>query len=70
MSPWGMFREACWAGTAAPCPEEPERQERSFRTELLLNRHPLYVYVLSSVPEAPEEVQGLIGLTPDQLGLC
>ena len=63
-----MFREACWAGTAAPYPEEPERQERSFRTELLLSRHPLYVYVLGS--EAPEEIQGLNGLTPDQLGLC
>ena len=36
-----------------------------FRTQLLLRRHPLYVYVLGSDPEAPEEVQGLIGLTPD-----
>ena len=47
--------------------EEPERQEGSFITQLLLSRHPLYVYVLSSDPEAPE---GLIDLTPDQLGLC
>ena len=20
LEPWGMFRGACWAGTAAPCP--------------------------------------------------
>ena len=33
-----------------------------FRTQLQLSRHPLYVYVLGSDPEAPEEVQGLIGL--------
>ena len=30
----------------------------------------LYVYVLGSDPEAPEEVQGSIGLTQDELGLC
>ena len=30
----------------------------------------MYVCVLGSDPEAPEEVQGLIGLTPDELGLC
>ena len=29
-----------------------------------------YVCVLGSDPEAPKEVQGLIGLTPDELGLC
>ena len=30
----------------------------------------MYVCVLGSDLEAPEEVQGLIGLTPDELGLC
>ena len=30
----------------------------------------LYVNMLISDPEAPEEVQGLIGLTQDQLDLC
>ena len=50
--------------------EEPECQEGPFRTELRLNRHSMYVCVLGSDPEAPEEVQGLIGLTPDELNLC
>ena len=50
--------------------EEPELQEGPFRTQLRLSRHPLFVHVLGSDPEAPEEVQGLIGLTPDELGLC
>ena len=50
--------------------EEPECQERPFRTQLRLNRHSMYVCVLGSDPEAPEEVQGLIGLTPDELNLC
>ena len=50
--------------------KEPGRQERSFLTELRLSRHPLSVYVLGSDPEAPEEVQGLIGLTPDELSIC
>ena len=48
--------------------EEPGLQEGPFRIQLLLGRHPLYVYVLGS--EAPEEVQGLNGATPDKLGLC
>ena len=30
----------------------------------------MYVCVLGSDPEAPREVQGLIGLTPDELGHC
>ena len=30
----------------------------------------MYVCVLGLDPEAPEEVQGLIGLTPDELNLC
>ena len=30
----------------------------------------MYVCVLGLDLEAPEEVQGLIGLTPDELGLC
>ena len=30
----------------------------------------MYVCVLGSDPEAPEEVQGSIGLTQDELGLC
>ena len=50
--------------------KEPGRQERSFLTELRLSQHPLSVYVLGSDPEAPEEVQGLIGLTPDELSIC
>ena len=50
--------------------EEPGRQEGQFRTQLWLSRHPMYVCVLGSDLEAPEEVQGLIGLTPDELGLC
>ena len=50
--------------------KEPGRQERSFCTELRLIRSPWYVYVLGSDPEAPEEVQGLIGLTPDELSIC
>ena len=50
--------------------KEPGRQEGSFRTELRLIRSPLSVYVLGSDPEAPEEVQGLIGLTPDELSIC
>ena len=48
--------------------EEPGRQEGLFRTQLRLSRHPMYVFVLGSDPEAPEEVQGLVGLTPDALG--
>ena len=50
--------------------KEPGRQERSFCTELRLSRHPLSVYVLGSDPETPGEVQGLIGLTPDELSIC
>ena len=50
--------------------EEPGRQEGPFHTQLWLSRHPMYVCVLGSDLEAPEEVQGLIGLTPDELGLC
>ena len=50
--------------------EEPGRQEEPFRTQLRLNRHPMYVCMLGSDLEAPEEVQGLIGLTPDDVGLC
>ena len=50
--------------------EEPGCQEGPFRTQLWQSRHPMYVCVLSSDLEAPEEVQGLIGLTPDELGLC
>ena len=49
--------------------EEPGRQKGPFRTQLWLSRHPLYVYVLGADLEAPEEVQGLIGLTHDVLGL-
>ena len=46
--------------------------EEPFRTEVRLSRHPLYVFVLGSDPEPSEEVriQGLIGITPDELGLC
>ena len=50
--------------------KEPGRQEKSFLTELRLSRSPLYVYMLGSDPEAPEEVQGLNGLTPDELSIC
>ena len=52
--------------------EEPGRQEGSFRIQLRLCGHPLYVYVnvLGSDLQASREVQGLIGLTPDELGLC
>lgn len=34
--------------------EEPGRQEGAFRTQLLLSRPYLYVYVLASDPEASE----------------
>ena len=50
--------------------EEPGRQEGPFRTQLWLSRHPMQVCVLGSDPEAPEEVQGSIGLIPDELGIC
>ena len=50
--------------------EEPGCQEGPFRTQLRLNRHTMYVCVLGSDPEAPEEVQGLICLPPDELNLC
>ena len=40
--------------------EEPRYQEGPFRTQLLLNRHTMYVCVLGSDPEAPEDVQGLM----------
>ena len=50
--------------------EEPCRQEVPFCPQLRLSRHPLYVYVLGSDLEAPEEVQGLIGLTTNKQGLC
>ena len=48
----------------------PGWQEGPLRAQLWLSRHPMYVCVLGSDPEAPKEVQGLIGLTPDELGLC
>ena len=52
--------------------EEPGCQEGPFRTQLRLNRHTMYVCVrvLGSDLEAPEDVHGLIGLTPDELNLC
>ena len=34
--------------------EEPERQEGLFRTQLRVNQHPLYVYVLGLDSKAPE----------------
>ena len=45
--------------------KDPGRQEGPF--VLSLNRHSLYVCVLSPDPP-PKEVHGLIGLTPDELG--
>ena len=56
--------------TREPDFEEPGRQEGTFRTQLRLSWSPLYMYVLVSDSTAHEEIQGLIGLIPDELGLC
>ena len=40
--------------------EEPGRQLGPFRTQIRLSQRPLYVCMLDSDQEAPEEVQGLI----------
>lgn len=64
--PLCKFREVCWAGTAAPCPGSWTWRSRDARrglTQLPLSLHPLNVYVMTSDPEAPEEVHGLIGFT-------
>ena len=66
-----LGRHGCYAPRELDF-KEPGCQEGPFRTQLRLNRHTMYVCVrvLGSDLEAPEDVHGLIGLTPDELNLC